>query len=270
MADKLEHAHDVDSIKARISAKAKHNYLRDFVYGAIDGTVTTFAIVSTAAGAGLDANIVVIMGVANLLSDGFSMAASNYLGTKTDSELREKAREMERRHIKLAPEGEREEIRQVFAAKGFTGDDLDRAVEIITANEPLWVDTMLVDELGISLESPSPIKAAMTTFVAFCVVGFLPLAAFVWGFIVNTQSTSMFAISAFATAVAFFFIGAAKSLFVTQKWYRSGTETLLIGGAAALISFVVGIVLKQMERQPNPEVSFDFQTSLCALQLMSC
>lgn len=242
----LEHSHEKQAINDRIQGKTQHSYLSDFIYGAIDGTVTTFAVVSGVAGAGLNPQIIVILGVANLLGDGFSMAASNYLGTKTNEQLRDKARDMERRHIRIEPEGEREEVRQIFAAKGFHGEDLERAVQIITANENRWIDTMLVDELGMSLEGPSPLKAAATTFFAFCIVGFIPLIAFIGGFIVNADSNSMYLTSVVITAIAFFVVGATKALFVTQKWYRSGFETLAIGGSAALIAYLVGLALTQV------------------------
>ena len=240
----LEHPHDIASIRARVRKTGKHSYLRDFVYGAIDGTVTTFAVVSSIAGAGLNSEIVIVLGLANLLGDGFSMAASNYLGTRTEEQIREKAIAMEKRHIRLVPDGEREEVRQIFEAKGFTGNDLERAVEIITSDEDRWIDTMLVDELGLSLESPNAFKAAATTFFAFFLVGLLPLLAFLFGMFRPVESTVLFAISTVMTALAFFLVGATKSFFVDQKWYWSGFETLVVGGTAAALAYIVGLLLK--------------------------
>ena len=244
MEDALEHSHEPAEIARRVGGKTQHSYLRDFVYGAIDGTVTTFAVVSGVAGAGLDAQIVIVLGLANLLGDGFSMAASNYLGTRTEEQLRQKARAMELRHIRSVPDGEREEVRQIYANKGFSGEDLERAVNIITADEKRWVDTMLVDELGVSLESPSAFKAASTTFFAFCIVGLLPLLPFIWAHVFPTGETSIYFISTLVTAVAFFLVGAAKSLFVDQRWFWSGLETLTIGGVAAVLAYLVGLMLK--------------------------
>lgn len=240
----LEHSHSPEDIARRVNAKTEHSYLRDFVYGAIDGTVTTFAVVSGVAGAGLNPQIVIVLGLANLLGDGFSMAASNYLGTRTEEQLRDKAREMERRHIRQVPQGEREEVRQIFANKGFTGDDLERAVEIITSDERLWIDTMLVDELGQTLEGPSPFKAAATTFLAFLIVGLLPLLVFIYGYFTPTEPTTLYLASAVITGVAFFLVGAAKSLFVDQSWAWSGLETLSIGGIAAGLAYAVGVSLQ--------------------------
>jgi VIT1/CCC1 family predicted Fe2+/Mn2+ transporter len=240
----LEHSHDRQAIADRVNSTTQHNYLRDFVYGAIDGAVTTFAVVTGVAGAGLNPQIVIVLGVANLIGDGFSMAASNYLGTRTEEQLREKARAMERRHIRQIPDGEREEVRQIFASKGFKDQDLERAVEIITENEERWIRTMLVDELGFSLEGPSPIKAAATTFVAFCLVGLLPLLAFIFGLFVPTHAGTLYLLSIVMTGAAFFLVGAAKSFFVEQRWYWAGLETLAVGGVAASLAFIVALLLR--------------------------
>jgi VIT1/CCC1 family predicted Fe2+/Mn2+ transporter len=244
MRVKSEHSHDSDAIADRVRGKSNHSYLKDFVYGAIDGTVTTFAVVCGVSGAGLDSGIVIVLGLANLLGDGFSMAASNYLGNRTELQLLEKARAMEFRHIRDWPEGEKEEIRQIFAAKGFSGDDLDRAVEIITSSQELWVNTMLVDELGMTLEKPSPTWSAVTTFLAFCLVGLLPLLAYLFGYVLPMNPDWLFGISIGITALAFFLVGAAKSVFVDQAWYWSGAETLLVGGIAATLAYGVGTLLK--------------------------
>ena len=94
--------------------------------------MTTFAIVAGVAGAQLSTSVILILGLANLLADGFSMAAGNYSGVKAEKDDYQRLREMEIRHIAMTPEGEREEVRQIFSSKGFAGDDLERAVDVIT------------------------------------------------------------------------------------------------------------------------------------------
>ncbi|MEM7314792.1 MAG: VIT1/CCC1 transporter family protein, partial [Planctomycetota bacterium] len=202
--------------------------------------------VSGVAGAALPAEVIVILGLANLVGDGFSMAASNYLGTRTDRQLLEKARLMERRHIRIDPEGEREEVRQIYAGKGFSGERLDDIVDTITSDEEQWVNTMLTDELGLQLNTPSSIKAAATTFVAFILVGLIPLLSFVLQLVTPISLQSAYAWSATLTAVAFFLVGAAKSAFVEQKWYTSGLETLAVGGTAAGLAYFVGAWLRHI------------------------
>jgi VIT1/CCC1 family predicted Fe2+/Mn2+ transporter len=240
----LKADHTREAIRRRLAEPPAVSYLRDFVYGAIDGTVTTFAVVAGVEGASLAPAIVIILGIANLGADGFSMAVSNFLGSRAAAQARERAREEELRQIELVPEGEREEIRQLYAAKGFEGEDLERVVEVITSDRDVWVDTMMSEELGYGTEAVDPLRAAASTFVAFVVVGFLPLAPFVVDLILPGDLPAPFAWSAALTGLAFFLVGSLKARFVDQPFWRSGLEVLAIGGVAAVLAYVLGAALQ--------------------------
>lgn len=236
----MEHEHTIEAIGDRLSAGPRHNYLRDWIYGGIDGSVTTFAVVTGVVGAQLSPTIIVIMGFANLLADGFSMAASNFLGTKAEHDDMQRLEAIEHRHIELEPEGEREEVRQIFARKGFAGADLDRVVELITSDHKRWVQTMLADEYGLPQEARSPWLAAVSTFSAFLICGLAPLLPFLLGM----KSAIVF--STFLTGAVFFLIGSVKSRWSSASWWRSGISTLLVGGIAAALAYVVGVLLKSL------------------------
>lgn len=238
--------HAPDAVRRRLAEPPTSSYLRDFIYGAIDGAVTTFAVVAGVEGASLSPSVVLILGGANLLADGFSMAVSNFLGLRAQRQQLELASQEEHRQIRLHPEGEREEVRQIFAAKGFEGADLERVVEVITADPDLWVSTMLSEELGLGGIEPSPVRAGASTFVAFIVIGFFPLAAFVFDAIAPGVIGNTFAWSTAMTAVAFFTVGALKTRFVAQSWWRAGLETLAIGGAAAILAYAAGSFLEMV------------------------
>ena len=242
---RLEADHSREAIAARLDAGYQHSYIRDLVLGAIDGCVTTFAVVSGVAGAGLPTSVILVLGVANLLADGFSMAVSNFQGIRAEQQMRERARRTEERHVDRIPEGEREEIRQIFARKGVTGDDLEHLVRIVTSDRRLWIDTMLEQELGLSLVGPSAWKAGAATFVAFVVVGLVPLTIFLYELLASPVAYP-YAWSAILTGGAFFAVGAAKGRFVERPWYLSGLETLAVGGMAALLAYVVGHLLRNL------------------------
>ena len=148
--------HSPRAIRERLLRPQGQNHLRDFIYGGIDGAVTTFAVVAGVAGAGLSATVVIILGVANLIADGFSMAVSNFAATRSEMQQRALARAEEERQILELPEGEREEIRQIFSLKGFSGENLDRVVEVITDNPRVWVDTMMLEERGYGTAREEP------------------------------------------------------------------------------------------------------------------
>jgi vacuolar iron transporter family protein len=228
----LEHSHTRQAIHDRLARGPRTSYLRDWIYGGIDGTVTTFAIVAGVVGAHLSASILLILGFANLLADGFAMAASNYTGTKSERDDFERVLGIERRHIALVPEGEREEIRQIFEAKGFSGDDLDRVVAVITADRALWAKTMATEEYGLSPVLRSPQLAALSTFAAFVLCGCVPLVTY----LLPGGLASCVA----ATGATFFGVGAIKSFWSPVGWMRSGLEVLLIGMCAAAVAFIVG------------------------------
>lgn len=218
-------------------------YLPDFVYGGIDGSVTTFAVVAGVTGASLSPAIVLILGFANLFADGFSMAVGNYLSTKSKKEYADKVRKSEEHSIIHIPEEETEEIREIFADKGFSGRQLEDAVDIITSNQDVWVDTMMKDEFGIFEDQTSPLKTAFVTFISFNIIGFIPLLAYVLSYFSDAFREHTFTLSIILTSIAFFIVGSIKGRIIGERWFYSALETLLIGGVAAAIAYIVGYLL---------------------------
>ena len=228
------HGHSAREVAERIGAPPGRGVLRDAVYGAIDGSVTTFAIVAGVAGAGLSPFVIVALGLANVLADGFSMAAANYTGTRAEQENAGRIRQIEEQHIAKYPEGERLEVMEILRLKGLEGDVLEAATDAITSDREHWIALMMEGEYGLGGVDPNPMRAALTTFFAFLAAGVIPLLPFVLGF------ESAFALSGFVTLVVFFAIGALKSRWSLSAWWRSGAETLLIGGVAAGLAYFVG------------------------------
>lgn len=234
--------HEPDAIRRRLASPVRKSYLADAVLGAIDGCVTTLAIVAGAVGARFPPTVAIVLGVANLLADGFSMAISNYQSGRTREHLLEKTRRTEHEHIRHVPDGETEEIRQIFMAKGFEGATLDRIVETITADTNLWVDTMLVEEHGLALDGPRPWLSGLTTFAAFVVVGMVPLLPFLISVLAPQQ---VFMASVLMSMAAFFAVGMLKGQVLDDRRLRFGLETMVAGSLAALLAYAAGAVLRQ-------------------------
>jgi VIT1/CCC1 family predicted Fe2+/Mn2+ transporter len=223
--------------------KSSGKYLRDFVYGALDGTVTTFVVVAGATGATLSLGVILILGFANLIGDGISMAMGNYLGTKSEQDFHRKERERESWEVEHVPEGEREEVRAIYMRKGFRPPLLEQVVRHITKSKKLWVDTMMVEELGILEDNKSPVKSALTTFVAFVAVGLVPLLTYVISYAVPSAGTNTFPLAVAITAITIFAVGSARSLVIKKKWYVAGFEMLVVGGIAAIAAYGIGALL---------------------------
>lgn len=234
------HAHDPESIRQRLASRPSHNYLKEWVYGGIDGTVTTFAIVSGVIGASLSPLIVIILGVANLLGDGFSMAAGAYSSSKTELDNYNRLKAIELDHIKKYPAGEKEEIRQIFSNKGFEGEILENIVARVTDDTELWVEIMMSEEHGVMFSKARPIDAAAHTFMSFVICGAFPLMPFILGL------SSPFYLSLLLSFFTFFLIGAFKSIWSPAKWWVSGVETTTIGLCAAMIAYAVGHYLNNL------------------------
>ena len=228
------HGHTQSEVEARVNRSRERNNLRDFVYGAIDGSVTTFALVAGVAGAGLSSFVIVALGLANVLADGFSMAAGNYSGTKAELDDIRRLREVEKHHLKNHREGEILELREILRGKGLNGQVLEAATEAICKNEDAWLELMLEGEYGVGGADPHPLRAALATFGAFMVAGMVPLIPFLMGM------DNAFRLSAISTLAVFFAIGALKARWSLVSWWRSGLETLTIGGVAAGMAYVVG------------------------------
>ena len=183
-------------------------------------------------------SVVLVLGLANLIADGFAMGAGNYSGTKAEIDDYRRLLAVERKHIEVEPSGEREEIRQIFAGKGFDGPELERIVDVITADKERWAKTMAVEEYGLSPALKSPIRAALSTSAAFVLSGLVPLISYLVAYSLTECVV--------ATGLVFFGIGAAKSRWSLAGWLRSGMETLVIGMSAAGLSFWIGYALRTL------------------------
>ncbi len=225
--------------------KKAHQYLAEFVYGGMDGSITTFAVVAGASGAHLESAVVIILGIVNLVADGFAMSVGSFLSTKSQKQQYERHKRREYWEIEHLRESEVQEIREIFQAKGFEGELLERVVEKITENNDHWVDIMMKHELEMVPENRTSVAIGTATFISFMLVGFVPLSIYVLDFM-HPLEVNLFLLSSILTSVAFTGIGFLKSYVTQTNWFRGIAETLLLGVVAATLAFVAGGILEKI------------------------
>jgi VIT1/CCC1 family predicted Fe2+/Mn2+ transporter len=215
-------------------------YLKSIVYGGLDGIITTFAVVAGVAGASLNAAVVLILGFANLIGDGISMAVGDYLSTRAEQAYYKDERKKEEWEMDNIPKEEEKEVREIFSKKGFSKKDASSLTIIYKKNKKAMVDLMMVEELGLFDSKQSAIKNGIATFTSFVIFGFIPLLAYVLSVSFGFFSKNTFFIATVLTAITLFSLGALKTRITNQNWLKSGSEMLLVGGIAALAAYGIG------------------------------
>src|SRR3989344_9206533 len=124
-------------------------YIKDIVYGANDGMITTFAVVAGVVGASLSSTVILILGFANLIADGFSMSIGDYLSTKSEKEYYKTERDREAWEVKHYPEGEKAEMMEFYIKKGLSKEEAKKIVQTMSKNDKIWIDTMMLEELNL-------------------------------------------------------------------------------------------------------------------------
>jgi len=233
------------------AAKEQHGgesdlYIGNMVYGGLDGILTTFAVVSGVAGARLGSSIVLILGMANLLADGFAMAIGAYLSSKSEKEYYQREWQREAWEVEHFPEGERAELYELYRSHGYSQVDARRLVDIQARDPQRWVNAMMINELNMLKDERKPLYSALATLVSFILAGFMPLIVYVLGLFYPISSTEAFTVSVILSALTIFGLGVAKVTVTKLNPLRSGLEMLLVGGLAASVAYVVGALLRSI------------------------
>lgn len=212
-------------------------WLRDLVFGANDGLVAAFAVVSGVHGASVSTRIVLLAGVAELLGGTIAMGLGAFLAVKSEREFVGSERRREEREIDDFPDIERAEVRAIFARKGYKGAALDTIVEHVTADPKFWVDTMMTEELGLTAQpSGDPLRSGLATGLAYALGAAMPVIPYALP--ISVQAA--FGASIGLTLLALFVAGAAKTAMTGRPWLRSGLESCAIGALAAGATYLAG------------------------------
>lgn len=227
-------------LREEMHGKTLGPYITPIVYGGNDGIITTFAVVAGTVGAGLPGYIVIILGLANLFADACSMATGAYLSLRSERDRYEKIRREELQEIDHHPDLEREEVRVAYRKKGFSGSDLERAVDILTSEKQVWADTMMIEEHGMTKdEGKKPVLHGLVTFLSFVFFGSIPLLPYIIP--VFEQS---FALAASSTLVAMILLGILRSYVTQERLLRGAVEVVCVGMGASAVAYAVGVLLR--------------------------
>jgi VIT1/CCC1 family predicted Fe2+/Mn2+ transporter len=220
-------------------------YLGEFVYGGMDGCVTTFAVVAGSVGANLNSSVIIILGFANLLADGFAMSVGAYLSAKTQKDNFEKYRAHASKNMESAHEVEKQEIRRIYSQKGFEGTLLNQVVEVITRDKDRWIDVKMKEGLQISRPAKSPLWIGGITFISFIFIGLIPLVVFILDYLEPIEM-NLFVTSSTLTAIGFLIIGWLKAHVNQTHRLKGISETVGLGAIAAVVAYYVGYLLEHL------------------------
>ena len=213
--------------------------IRDFVFGFGDGVNTSLGIAAGVGGADASSNIIILAALVAMFTGAKAMAVQNYLAVKSHRDLLKSEIDREIWEIENKPEDERQEIEDIYKAKGFSGKDLEMIVNKITSDKKVWLDTMLNEELNLNLEiAGHPLKSALRMFGSFLVGGILPIIPF---FFAEGYVPLFIAIG--ISLSTSFVVGAVKSKMAQTSIIKGGIEMAGLGTGIALIGFGIGTEL---------------------------
>jgi VIT1/CCC1 family predicted Fe2+/Mn2+ transporter len=214
----------------------RQNSLRDVILGGQDGLVNILGIILGVIAGGGSNSILVATGFAAAITESISMGAVGYTSTVSERDNYQAERQRELAEIAATPEVERQEIRDIYAAKGFTGDLLDRVVETIVSNRETWVATMMDEELHLQpVDTPAIVRSSVVITIATLVGHLIPLLPFL-----VVSRTPALILAVLLSAFVLFGVGVYSAVTLVGDWRKSGLKMVVIGLGAASAGFLIG------------------------------
>lgn len=212
------------------------NWLRDVILGGQDGLVNILGIILGVIAGGGSKTVLLAAGFAAAITESISMGAVGYTSAVAQRDYYRAEQAREESEIEHTPEEERQEIREIYAAKGFSGELLDQVVDTITANRDSWLSTMMDEELHLQpVQTPDILRSAVVITIATLIGHLIPLLPFVW----LSRTTAL--VTAFVlSALVLFGVGVYSSLTLVGDWRKNGIKMVVIGLGAAAVGFLIG------------------------------
>ncbi len=232
-----------DARRAAVRHREDHrerNWLRDVILGGQDGLVNILGIILGVIAGGGSTTVLIATGIAAAITESISMGAVGYTSTRSERDYYEAQRARESSEIENEPETERQEIRDIYAAKGFRGELLDRVVDTITSNRDQWVETMMNEELRLQpVESADILRSSVVITVATLIGHLIPLVPF----LVVPRGPALVA-AVVLSALVLFGVGVYSSLTLVGDWRKNGLQMVAIGLGAAFVGYVASSLFR--------------------------
>lgn len=212
-------------------------WLRPAVFGAMDGLISNFSLISGFAGAHADRHLVILSGLGGLVAGAFSMAVGEYVSVASQSDLARAEIAVERHELRHNAEAEREELAQLYISRGVEAELAHEVARQLSKDPDQALEIHAREELGVSGDDlPSPYLAAGSSFVSFSIGAVLPVLPFMLG-------ASVLWPAAVVAAIGLFLAGVTVARITARPWWFGGARQLLLGAAAAAITFGVGAAI---------------------------
>ena len=228
-------------------AGSKAKYIKNIVYGGLDGIITTFSIIAAAVGASLDMKVIITMGVANLIADGISMGLGDYLSSTFENKYiisEKKKEEYEYDHNK---QYEVEELKELYHQEGLEKKDAEDIVNILSKEKykDIFLKHMINLELGLDLPDGNPIHEGAVTFFSFIIFGFIPVLFYIIFYAADLEYDVSFIITCFISATTMFLLGFTQAIITKQHKLKGGFIMMGNGVLASMCAFFIGYGLEK-------------------------
>lgn len=241
-ADDSKRAHQ--ATMAQESHKKSGDFIKNIVFGGLDGIITTFAVVSGATGGGLGVDVILILGFSNIFADALSMGVGDAVSSKAEHEYIRAERRREAWEFENFKEGEIKEMVDLYESKGMSRADAQLVIKTMSKYEDFFIDVMMLEELQLVVpgDDENPMLDGAVTFASFVVFGLVPLLSYAIfaAADLNLQTQDLFTIACVLTVISLFILGAIKSQFSVKPWWRGGLEIMTMGTFTAATAYFIG------------------------------
>lgn len=255
---KAKEAYDNNDLEASKAAHANKTHVEDHskvggriksvVFGGLDGIITTFAVVAGGIGGKLSVDTILILGFSSVLADAISMGVGDALSTKAENEYILAERKREQWEFENNPQGEIEEMVDLYVAKGCERSDAEQIIKTMSKYKEFFINVMMAEELELQVPDPdeNPWIDGAVTFGSFVVFGTVPLLAFAIFYSVPISMEIQFLIACILTGMSLFGLGVVKSKFTKKPWWYAGLEVFTLGSLVAAFAYVVGLFMEKI------------------------